>query len=92
LFVELYAPWCHFCKELAPIWSELEQKVENDEVLKHKVKVVNIDADSQNDARTYFAVESFPTIVLYNGATEKFYKFKKERTIPNFLQFIKRFV
>jgi protein disulfide-isomerase A6 len=88
VFIKLYAPWCGFCKELAPTWKDLKAKVQEDEQLKDKVMVVQINADSQTDARDYFDLKSFPLIVLYDGKKDKYFRYGQERTTKNFLKYI----
>ena len=95
LFIDLYAPWCGYCQNLAPIWKNLESEVKNDSGLNEKVKIYKIDADGQPMAKKHFNVESFPTIVLYNGKTDRFYKYGKneaaeKRTVPDFMKYINK--
>lgn len=54
--IEFYAPWCGHCKKLAPIYDELGQKLENEDV-----EIVKMDA-SNNDVPQPFDVRGFPTI------------------------------
>ena len=92
LFIKLYAPWCGFCKELAPTWNELRQEIKKNSDLKDKVEIIQINADSQKYARKFFGVETFPTIVLFDGKKKKFYKYKGERDVTSFTSFINEYL
>lgn len=56
ILIEFYAPWCGHCKKLAPVYDELGQKLENEDV-----DIVKMDATS-NDVPSTFDVRGFPTI------------------------------
>lgn len=80
--IEFYAPWCGHCKNLAPVWEELGEKM-----IGENVAVVKMDATA-NDVPSPFEVRGFPTIywapknsksspVSYNGgrAVDDFIKY-----------------
>lgn len=54
--IEFYAPWCGHCKKLAPVYDELGQKLEGEDIA-----IVKMDA-SNNDVPAPFEVRGFPTI------------------------------
>lgn len=54
--IEFYAPWCGHCKKLGPIYDEVGQKLENEDVA-----IVKMDA-SNNDVPSTYDVRGFPTI------------------------------
>lgn len=54
--IEFYAPWCGHCKKLAPVYDELGQKLE-----KEDVEIVKMDATA-NDVPGSYDVRGFPTI------------------------------
>jgi len=56
-----YAPWCGYCKQLAPVYEQVALQLQG------KVNVAKIDA-SEGDGRkvgTRFGIKGFPTIKLY---------------------------
>ena len=57
-FIELYAPWCGHCKNLAPEWEKLATQ------LKGKVKVGKVDATVESSLKERFNVNGFPTLKL----------------------------
>lgn len=63
VFVEFYAPWCGHCKELAPIWSDLGRRVQEEGWHDRGVVIGRMDAvanECQEDTSG-----GFPKLVLY---------------------------
>jgi len=67
--LELYAPWCGFCKRVEPIWEELAETVAP------LVKVARIDADKYKGAALRFFISGFPTMFhIKDGQVRKFHQ------------------
>ena len=59
VMVMFYAPWCGFCKQLAPTWEELaEHYYEDDDYV-----IAKYDAERSNPPRV--EVEGYPTVVFF---------------------------
>ena len=79
----MYAPWCGWCKKLAPVWEELAQIHKNNK----EINIANVNADTHNTVMLRFGVSGFPSLVLVENG--KYTLYKGERTIDAFNQFIK---
>ena len=55
VLVEFWAPWCSYCRRLAPALEELSQQV----------KVVKVDVDENPQLAMAFQVESIPTVISF---------------------------
>jgi len=63
-FVEFYAPWCGFCKKLAPLYSDFAA-LENP---KGEFKVAKVNCDESKSICSKYGVNSFPTLkFVMNG-------------------------
>ena len=51
------APWCAYCKRLAPIWEEAAKK------LKQQVRVGLVDVPSNARLGRRFSIRGFPTLI-----------------------------
>jgi len=81
-FVEYYAPWCGFCKQLAPTWAEFAALAKEDNL---PFKVAKIDCTQASSTCLTVGAHGYPTILLWlNG---KSFSFTKGRSIENFLNF-----
>ncbi|KAH0474392.1 MAG: hypothetical protein KVP17_000498 [Porospora cf. gigantea B] len=58
--VKFYAPWCGFCKQMAP---EYEAAAEE---LKHKVVFADIDATVETELAEQFGVSGYPTLKFWS--------------------------
>lgn len=76
VFVKYYAPWCGHCKKLAPIWEELAEIFDPEQVV-----VADID-HTLNDVDTPIMIEGYPTIIFYpaNGEVNPETGFRKHIT------------
>ncbi|KAI8393325.1 thioredoxin-like protein [Radiomyces spectabilis] len=58
-FVKFYAPWCGFCKRLAPTWKLMADE------LKGQVDVGEVNCDDHRDICTENGVAGYPTLKLF---------------------------
>jgi protein disulfide-isomerase-like protein len=86
LFIDVYAPWCGWCKKMAGEWNKLGEEYEDNS----DVTILTIDGSSNENAKDHFAVKTFPKLVLYNGKTNKYHNYKGERTVDEFKKFINK--
>lgn len=92
VFVKYYAPWCGHCKKLAPIWEELAEAFDSDQVV-----IADID-HTLNDVETPLVIEGYPTLVFYpaNGEVNPETGFRKHityngaRELEDFIKFVKQ--
>lgn len=82
LFVQFYTPWCGYCKELFPIYKELEKRVEG---IAH-IKKVN--CDEERDLCLRNNIEGYPTLIFFKKG--KKIQYKGERNIQGLVSFVKK--
>lgn len=81
--IEFYAPWCGHCKKLAPIYDELAEKLQNEDVA-----IVKMDATA-NDVPPEFNVRGFPTLFwLPKDAKNKPVSYNEGREVDDFIKYI----
>ncbi|KAH8401434.1 hypothetical protein KR009_005448, partial [Drosophila setifemur] len=81
--IEFYAPWCGHCKKLTPIYEELAEKLQDEEV-----SIVKMDATA-NDVPPEFNVRGFPTLFwLPKDAKNKPVSYNGGRELDDFVKYI----
>ncbi|CAM9164583.1 unnamed protein product [Chrysoparadoxa australica] len=70
--VEFYAPWCGHCKNLVPEWEKAAAH------LRGVVDVVAIDATKNEGLAQKYAIQGFPTIMVFSGGKSS--KYEGQRT------------
>ncbi|KAJ2959631.1 hypothetical protein NQZ79_g4932 [Umbelopsis isabellina] len=85
VFLEVYAPWCGHCKNLAPIWEELAQHYVDDK----NIVIAKLDG-TENDlpASAGLKIEGFPTLVLYKKGTNELINYNGARSLEELKEFI----
>lgn len=82
VFVELYAPWCNHCKNLAPVWEELGQAfTDRDDIV-----IAKMDATA-NEAEG-LSVMSYPTLMYYPKGKSEGIEYSGERKLEAFKDFV----
>merc|ERR1719347_1880827 len=82
VLVEFYAPWCGHCKKLTPIYDELGEKMEGEDV-----EIVKMDATA-NDVPPEFSVSGFPTLFWLPSTTKKPVSYSGGRELNDFVKYI----
>ncbi|KAH8296943.1 hypothetical protein KR044_001258, partial [Drosophila immigrans] len=81
--VEFYAPWCGHCKKLTPIYDELAEKLQDEDVA-----IVKMDATA-NDVPPEFNVRGFPTLFwLPKDSKNKPVSYNGGRELDDFIKYI----
>ena len=82
VFVEFYAPWCGHCKQLAPIWEDLAEK------LKDRNDIIIAKMDSTLNRLDSVKIPSYPTLILFQGSEHVQVPFKGDRTLESLMEFL----
>lgn len=83
--VKFYAPWCHYCKQLEPIYMQVAQMLHNQDVA---IYVARIDCTRYSSIASKFAVKGFPTILFISA--DKTVEFVGDRTKEDLVDFANR--
>ncbi len=61
VMVEFSAPWCGYCRRIAPAIEALAQSLDG------RVKVGTIDIDEQPELTERYEVETIPSLIVFRG-------------------------
>lgn len=82
-FVKFYAPWCGYCKKLAPTWEKLADSLH----FSTNVRVSQIDCTEHKDVCQRFEVKGYPTLLwIVDG--QKVEKYSGDRSIEDLKAYV----
>jgi len=84
-FVKFYAPWCGHCKTLAPIWEELDERLQENNP-QDGIIVAKVDATQATQVAGRFQIRSYPTLKYF--ADRKMYTYDGARNIDALYAFV----
>ncbi|KAL5348299.1 hypothetical protein ACLOAV_006781 [Pseudogymnoascus australis] len=60
-FVKFYAPWCHHCQTLAPIWTELAKEMEG------KLNIGEVNCEEHKALCKEAKINGYPTLAFFSN-------------------------
>lgn len=60
-FVKFYAPWCHHCQQMQPIWTQVGKE------MKGKLNIGEVNCEVEHRLCKDVGVRAYPTIVFFRG-------------------------
>ncbi|KAG8461150.1 hypothetical protein KFE25_002339 [Diacronema lutheri] len=88
VFVNFFAPWCHWCQELEPIWVQTAAKLPELHYGEH-VKLASVDCVAHVEFCRAMHIRAFPTLLLYTDHTmDTSLLYRSTRSAGAFLEFL----
>ncbi|GJJ70199.1 hypothetical protein EMPS_02548 [Entomortierella parvispora] len=84
ILIEYYAPWCGFCKMLAPIYDEVGELYKGTNIVVAKFDVTA----NELPKSVPFEVDGYPTIKFKKAGTDTYIDYNGERTKEGFVSFL----
>lgn len=83
-FVDFYAPYCKYCKELDPIWKELGDSF----AFSKKIIIAKVDVHEHKAFMQRFDIQGYPTILYFDGNNETPEKYPYMRELEPLTEFL----
>lgn len=71
-FIKFYAPWCHFCKKMAPMWHDLS-------TIQADVKIAKVDCTVHKSLCLSYNVDTYPSLKYIKKGIVHDYMGSKEK-------------
>ena len=85
--VKFYAPWCGYCKRIAPTWKDVHSKFDNTSVHGKIVRILSVNCEEYEKTAKEYGIQGFPTIKVITA--DKVVDYKGGRSFKDFEKFVK---
>ncbi len=83
ILIQFYAPWCGHCKKLAPIYTEVADKLKEEGSI---ARVAKIDSTENSKSAGTYGVKGYPTLIFFLNGTKVEYNGQRTKdTMFNWL-------
>jgi len=91
--MNFYAPWCKFCKVLAPIFEKAADDFDKIKFT-HKIrsKFASINCEKYATVCEKFKIKAYPTLLIFNKDKPIYPVFSGDRTAKGLVQYLKKAV
>ncbi|KAF9193206.1 protein disulfide-isomerase precursor [Haplosporangium sp. Z 767] len=86
VLIEYYAPWCEYCKTLAPTYDEVGELYKGSNIVIAKIDATANDLPSSLP----FTVSGYPTIKFKKAGSTEYMDYNGERTKESFVDFLNK--
>ncbi|KAJ1915250.1 protein disulfide-isomerase precursor [Mycoemilia scoparia] len=86
VLLELYAPWCGYCKRLAPTYEKLAKVLENNKNL--VIAKIDATANDMPAGSKDFQIQGFPTIKLIKAGDNSVVEYTGDRSLGSLVEFL----
>jgi protein disulfide-isomerase A1 len=88
VFLEVYAPWCGYCKRLEPFWTQLGEHVAK---TTDSIVVAKMDG-TENDIpeEAGFDIGGFPTLKFFKAETNEMIDYDGDRSLGDLISFLNK--
>jgi len=92
--MNFYAPWCHWCKALAPTYEKAADKF--DEIkFTHKnirAKFASLNCEKYSAICRRYKVRAYPTLLIFNYDKPVYPRYNGDRSVDSLVEYLKKAV
>lgn len=87
VIMQVYAPWCGFCKKFTPVWKSFAQTLKG---VDHLVVAKMDGSRNSSPLPEQFSWDSYPKVFMVKAGEKKPIHFDGERTVDNLIEFVSK--
>jgi len=90
--LNFYAPWCHYCKALAPIYEKAADEFDKISFTHKSVraKFASLNCEKYPDVCRMFKIRAYPTLLIFNENRPLYPYYSGDRTVEALVEYLKK--